>query len=188
MNSQLTFEELATPKLLKKEKFAQQEEDVLIFFRSILGAELPKHCSISIRKNKVNNSLIASFPASPFRLLPSNIFLCRMLHPRSATVLEFNEVFAAMIQAQGIPAALLTDGFYRVDFDLCTKAKDQWASIFPLFINNALNVDAFACCSKYIECSDAKKCVHSDYARAISCQYRKNLEAGNLFYGVNQNT
>ena len=48
------------------------------------------------------------------------------------------------------------------------------------------NDEMFGCCSHYIECSDQKKCVKdNDFSR--NCYYRKNLEAGRIFYGKNKN-
>lgn len=46
---------------------------------------------------------------------------------------------------------------------------------------------AFGCCSKYRECSDVGKCLiaHQEYSN--SCQYRNNLEKGNIFYGKSAN-
>lgn len=44
------------------------------------------------------------------------------------------------------------------------------------------NTTSFGCCSRYKECSDAKKCVHPDEDRSKYCQYRKNLESGKIFY------
>lgn len=41
--------------------------------------------------------------------------------------------------------------------------------------------DFFGCCSQYKECSDAKKCLRTD-DRAEACLYRRNLEAGKIFY------
>ncbi len=41
---------------------------------------------------------------------------------------------------------------------------------------------SFACCSRYEECSKAKKCIHPNPLYAKACQYRKNLEEGNIFY------
>lgn len=43
------------------------------------------------------------------------------------------------------------------------------------------------CCSRYNACSDAKKCIHPDLFYARICSYRKNLEAGRIFYGKNCN-
>ena len=45
---------------------------------------------------------------------------------------------------------------------------------------------AFGCCHLYRECSNAKRCLQ-DEARSANCAYRKNLEAGKIFYGKNVN-
>lgn len=45
--------------------------------------------------------------------------------------------------------------------------------------------EAFSCCSRYVECSDAMKCTHPDRILAKGCYYRKNLENGLIFYGNN---
>ena len=43
------------------------------------------------------------------------------------------------------------------------------------------------CCSRYLECSDAKRCIHPDKKMALSCGYRKILNAGKIYYGKNRN-
>ena len=43
------------------------------------------------------------------------------------------------------------------------------------------------CCSRYLECSDAKACIHPDKAFALGCGYRKVLNSGRIFYGKNRN-
>lgn len=45
----------------------------------------------------------------------------------------------------------------------------------------------FACCSRFIECSDAKKCVHENKLYSKGCMYRINLDLGHIFYGKNKN-
>lgn len=45
----------------------------------------------------------------------------------------------------------------------------------------------FDCCSRYLECSDAKRCVHPDTEFAVKCGYRKILRRGRIFYGKNRN-
>ena len=46
---------------------------------------------------------------------------------------------------------------------------------------------SFGCCDKYVQCSDAKKCLHTNPFYYRSCQYRQNLLAGKIFYGKNKN-
>lgn len=43
------------------------------------------------------------------------------------------------------------------------------------------------CCSRYLECSNAKRCVHPDPTFALGCGYRKILTSGEIYYGENRN-
>lgn len=45
----------------------------------------------------------------------------------------------------------------------------------------------FGCCNDFIRCSDALKCLKVDNPDYRGCSYRKNLEAGRIFYGKNRN-
>lgn len=51
--------------------------------------------------------------------------------------------------------------------------------------NSSSGDDVFACCSRYQECSNAKACLIAEQERSKNCTYRKNLEAGKIFYGKN---
>ena len=46
---------------------------------------------------------------------------------------------------------------------------------------------SFGCCHKYIECSDAQRCLHDDLDYSQGCAYRQNLESGHIFFGKNRN-
>lgn len=60
--------------------------------------------------------------------------------------------------------------------------------MFDLYLNYS-TIMTYGCCGRYLLCSNEKRCVMHDidpiYARG--CQYRKNLEAGKIFYGKNKN-
>lgn len=45
---------------------------------------------------------------------------------------------------------------------------------------------AIGCCSRYVECSDAMKCIQKDDSISSVCYYKKNLESGRIFYGKNK--
>lgn len=45
--------------------------------------------------------------------------------------------------------------------------------------------ELFGCCSLNEECSDARECLHKSNSDYDGCMYRKNLEAGRIFYGKN---
>ena len=46
---------------------------------------------------------------------------------------------------------------------------------------------SFSCCSRYLECSDAKRCILGNQLYSKACTYRKNLDSGKIFYGINRN-
>lgn len=66
------------------------------------------------------------------------------------------------------------------------KLKTQLSSLFMVVLSE-MGGESFGCCHRYELCSDAKKCIHPDFMVAIACSYRKNLEAGRVFYGKNKN-
>ena len=60
--------------------------------------------------------------------------------------------------------------------------REEKATIFRNTIT-----ERFACCQDFVGCSDAKQCLHADDRFFNGCEYRKNLEAGRIFYGKNMN-
>lgn len=66
------------------------------------------------------------------------------------------------------------------------KAKEEIKDIYYYLFLSA-PVDSFGCCSRYSECSDAKKCINPDKKMAQGCQYKENLKNGRIFYGKNKN-
>lgn len=64
------------------------------------------------------------------------------------------------------------------------EIQDIFIEMFLQYMNTA---ESFGCCSRYEECSDEKHCVQNDVRLRCSCMYKKNLDAGRIFYGKNKN-
>lgn len=66
---------------------------------------------------------------------------------------------------------------------------EQYSDLFAKLTVETLNryPKDWDCCSRYVQCSDAKKCIHPDKEFALSCGYRKILNSGRIFYGENRN-
>lgn len=81
----------------------------------------------------------------------------------------------------------MSSGFWRVKIG--PDAVKEHADIFASVLQDAINrlPKEWDCCSRYMECSDAKQCVHPDPAFALGCGYRKILTAGKIYYGANRN-
>lgn len=96
-------------------------------------------------------------------------------------------------------AALQATSAYRSAADphqglytkIVLKSFDQVAEKYKYMLQEVLRSivergsKEFDCCSRYVECSDARRCIHPDPAFGIKCGYRKNLREGRIFYGKN---
>ncbi|MPM07936.1 hypothetical protein SDC9_54247 [bioreactor metagenome] len=49
------------------------------------------------------------------------------------------------------------------------------------------NGKLFDCCQNYMECSDARACIHPDEEFRKRCTYRQKLKRGIIFFGQNRN-
>jgi hypothetical protein len=70
--------------------------------------------------------------------------------------------------------------------DIIEKYDELFLNIYAKALELAKE-EAFGCCHRYVECSDLKKCIHPDQQHARGCMYKKNLDEGHIFYGVNRN-
>ncbi len=79
------------------------------------------------------------------------------------------------------------DDFWRVNLQ-GTTAEDCGAALAGV-IRDTINRQPkeWDCCSRYMECSNAGKCVHPDRVFALGCGYRKILASGKIYYGNNRN-
>lgn len=71
----------------------------------------------------------------------------------------------------------------EIIFDvLDDRAEQLFREIILYYVEHFEPADRFGCCSKYRECSEARKCVHANQFYAKACWYRMNLEDGKIFY------
>lgn len=59
-------------------------------------------------------------------------------------------------------------------------------SIVYILVLSEFGGESFGCCARYVECSDEKKCTNPDKMMSFACAYKRNLEAGKIFYGKNK--
>ncbi len=69
---------------------------------------------------------------------------------------------------------------------------DSWLEYIDKLVGYELRIyeskaASFGCCSHFIECSDAKECVHENRLYACACSYKRHLDRGEIFYGKNRN-
>lgn len=99
--------------------------------------------------------------------------------------------------AQNIPAEIATtlttvgktDGFYNFEFSPTAEGVSFFSSFLCTILDQAIDSTPkeFDCCSRYEECSNARKCTNPSPDLAVACGYRKIMKSGRIFYGPNRN-
>lgn len=76
--------------------------------------------------------------------------------------------------------------YTAVDFELDEDISEFIKRYLDIAIAKYNPPKTFSCCSRYLECSNAKKCLHPNQLHAKECYYKYNLENGRIFYGKNK--
>lgn len=118
-----------------------------------------------------------------------SILAFRMKLRKDARYIEVPLSAKDTVQAMGPMEAQkeVSGGFWRVKLG-GGHVRDH-ADILAAVLQDAVNraPKEWDCCSRYLECSNAKQCVHPDPAFALGCGYRKVMASGKIYYGENRN-
>lgn len=70
---------------------------------------------------------------------------------------------------------------YVRNIEEISRIENELISVYKyLYLNEP--VEQFSCCSRYVECSDALKCIHPNPRFAKGCQYQNNLLQNKIFF------
>lgn len=88
-----------------------------------------------------------------------------------------------------LPAIDVTAGFVRVRMRSTSPNLVKYICTHTEYCikNYSTKAQGFGCCGFYLECSNAKHCIHENMLYSTACAYRKNLEQNKIFYGMNKN-
>lgn len=132
----------------------------------------------------------ASGSASGYTALFLHKFTVFRLHLRGKQhYIMLPRVFSDLIPADCPTKQMKSEEKYiRILID-SEHSVESYTNFLVQIIGEAMNryPKEWDCCSRYMECSDAKACVHPDKEFALGCGYRKVLNSGRIFYGENRN-
>ena len=81
------------------------------------------------------------------------------------------------------------DGFTNFEFSLTQEGVLKYSDYLATILD--LSIDAtskeFDCCSRFEECSNAKRCTNPNVDIATGCGYRRIMKKGRIYYGKNRN-
>lgn len=103
---------------------------------------------------------------------------------------EKQEFFSGFTGAEFLPQNKQDIEFekQRIRVPIGEELLEMFDKFVRLAVENYVSTsEPFGCCDLYEKCSDAKRCLHPSFFRRTVCAYKKNLEAGRVFYGKNAN-
>ena len=118
-------------------------------------------------------------------VLNDSTIVCRICFRKKTFYLSVPSAFYA---GKEFGAQSAENGYFKIPIhseEEILEYKDILCSVLTCIVNSFLV--EFGCCSRYVECSDARKCIHPDAEMAVKCAYRNNLLNGRVFYGQYKN-
>lgn len=171
-------------------------EEIICQIKSMLGEEYLDGVGISLKNNLSSyDSIVINSPATAYRdTFATDCLFARLnlkgKNPYIAFGAKWKNEFEQIVDIA--PPSKSEKDFLRIPIaqfqSLCHNAPLPVARVLKQVYLDVFNFTPFGCCGKYLECSNAKHCVHVDKVYSTSCQYRKSLETGNIFYGKNRTT
>lgn len=189
---QLTF--ISTDHIDKFEMFEKQKEilysELKDICKNISEIYNLKYLGFKIEKSELENGKKENHKHA-VSIYIAGLFAIRVYLIAKGYRIEFRKkLYPYITLPNGIEVAELRSYPNSFIIDFKDKTENFFAVCNLILIQALENYEPseyFGCCSKFIECSDAKKCLHSEPIYSKSCAYRKNLEAGRIFYGKNKN-
>lgn len=92
-----------------------------------------------------------------------------------------------------IEATITTSGRVKGFTNYNFEPTCEGIALFADFLSSVLDqaIDAvtkeFDCCSRFEECSNAKRCINPNPNMAWGCGYRKIMKQGKIYFGLNRN-
>lgn len=157
--------------LLICENLSKDKKRITSYSISIYEREYPQ-INISIT-DSTRNSTVLNFKIKEdsFELIVGNNQFKNVACPATATIKQ--------LSSDTLNVHIMFSGFSE---ELVDYIKNNTKYALEHYVSKA---SSFGCCSLYEKCSNAKKCLHENLLYSKACQYRKNLENGKIFYGVN---
>lgn len=150
-------------------------------FKDILYLKIKNY--LDENKFSYENIEIKENAADISYLLSTQIFF-KSMEKKGEKYILLKKHFSKFLEENNIPyKSSKSSVWLKIKYDLFDDNvfKDLMFKIY----DSMYSFDDFDCCSRYMECSDNRHCIHPDKSLAFGCTYRKKLEKGIIFYGKN---
>lgn len=169
-------------------------ETYLNKLQSVISQDNLSAADLYLRENVSGiDSFIIHVPATPYHEEIDNILFARIKTTGKIKFISFRKKYNFKFKQLNIQTTDVKSNsdYIRIDLDLFfsqeTLSNPEVIKLLNWIFIDTMSFPTFGCCSRYKECSNARKCIHPDQMYATACSYRKHLENGRIFYGESKN-
>ena len=134
-------------------------------------------------ENAVSYKMLKDKRACTVRFCDTPVFRIRRL--KSSFRIEVRAEFISDFELNDLVKPSREPGWTQAEYS--QSVADRMTNAAYKVYEKCGVTERIGCCSEYLECSDARKCVKPDVPWARGCWYRENLNKGKVFYGKNRN-
>jgi len=143
--------------------------------REIDNPEYIKYLAVSPNKDGSISIKAKSYVATKINLKKKKAYI------------EFKSKYSDEFRGYHIDSS--SEGYSRISISGFNDVFKLSKILSILFMKELCEIggESFGCCHRYEACSDERKCLHPNVMTAQACTYKRNLDAGRIFYGKNKN-
>lgn len=178
----LEHEEAAEQETLFDVTDAAEEQAIFDRLRPILAQQMEAHW---MNPDRLIFALKGLKGASAVYLFTESNLVFRLCCRKKSRWVELpkNNAFSEKDLPEGMPYKITAGNYIRIPLD------DEWNDAYTSVLLAALEGEFesypcdFSCCSAYLQCSNARRCIHPDDMLYMGCSYRKKLYKNLVFFG-----
>lgn len=151
---------------------------------NIINPDYLSTAKLLLQVNKAENSIVIRIDNNPWRngVIKGDIVFARIKSTGDNRYVNFKNKFSPLFDKLNVSSAPVSSLEAQYDWmriplnvflDLLNHPTEELISVINSIFINSIEFPAFGCCSKFSECAQKGKCVHSDTLYSTACQYRK---------------
>ena len=139
------------------------------------------------------DTIVISSEMTAYRPRIDNVVIARIKETGKSQYICFKNKYKYWFDEREIDteSTVSDQGYIRIsliDFwHSINNYEKEFSELIAKICLDTMSFSKFGCCHRYLKCSEKRKCVHDDLLYSTACEYRRNLEAGKVFYGKNTN-
>ena len=162
------------------------DQQIVDQVKRIINQEYLATAKLLLQVNTTENSIVIRIDNNPWRngVIKGDIIFARIKSTGETKYLNFKKKYSSIFDRLNISQIPASSSEAQYDWmrvklsdfiDLINNPTEETIHAINSIFINSIEFPSFGCCSKFTECTQKSKCVHSDTLYSTACQYNPTL-------------